>query len=1202
MPNGSQINELRIISWNAAGLLNKLTELESYIHQHDIDVVMVSETHLIHSDSINIQGFHIYPANHPSNNRRGGSAIIINQKIEHIALPTIITLAIQCSPIIVLFPDQPRLNLVAIYSPPTPTLPLTTEIYNHIFDSFKPRFLLAGDWNAKHRWWGNTRACNRGNALISCIRSHNYNVLATGSPTHFPRNQNNRPSAIDFAIYSGIQDHLLQIQSSLDLGSDHLPLLIKLSNKPNIIPFIKPILSANANIKKFQSWLNQNIHLNTEISSGEDLEDAVDILTRNIHQAATFASNNSNHLPLNSRFRIHFTPNRRIQNMLIVKRYYKYNHLVRRNQDARRLHRIASKRLKKALEANKARRLDRTLQAIDPKDRYSLQKLWKFTKQIKRQPTPNLPIRRHIASHNNSNPNSNSNNNNQIWCKTPVEKAEAFALHLEQRFKPIILNTNDERNDIETQLNNHITIQPSNSSPTFRPITLPEIKNQIKKLENNKSPGLDNIDNRIIKCLPNSALLYLILIFNNAIRLGHFPQQWKMAVVTMIPKPSKPTDQLSSYRPISLLSGLSKILERLLLTRMFESRDFSNSIPNHQFGFRYQHSTEQQLARVTQFILRAFEKSQYCSAVYIDVQEAFDRVWHQGLFYKLKLVLPPSLYNIISHYLTNRTFMVETHKGARSIPKIILAGVPQGSVLGPILYTVYTADLPTPDSTLTNPPCNTTALLATYADDTVIMCASESPILAIQQVEIMLDALASWTNKWCIKINASKTAHVLYTLRDESELGYPRYSPKLMGQTIETKKLHSYLGVKLDKKLNFCKHVTSLVSRLKSRKSQLNWLINKESKLPLNCKALLYKQLIAPLWHYALPVWGSLSSQSQINQVTIFQNVTLRTLSNAPERTTTSSIHNDLKIKTVEDTYDYYSSNYATKLSVHPNIEAKRLIATPYTPFRLARSRPRYMQQIDKHIKPIQQHMPIIPLPILRRQPPPPPNLHNLINRKQIILQKIAELRSRLPFDPDTAGRSFRLHFHMSADQINDISRELRSLNRELQITEQLIATIHPPPNLNPQTAPNTQPTPHTETNTLNTTTFFTQPNQHNLTPSSLLLPNTVRRRSLFELAMRRENLLLRIGELRAALPYDPDTTETTFTLRFPSTASRMTHINRNIRQANNELLETNRLISIHNSNSNSSYPPLPVTQPNLNQIQYSHNPHHDSLPPSLPH
>ena len=114
-PNFNQVDDLRIIAWSAAGILNRLSELESHIYQHNIDIVLISETHLVETDSIEIKGYHIYTANHPSNRRRGGSATIINHNIEHMALPTIVTPTIQCAPVCISLSDQPSISISAIY-------------------------------------------------------------------------------------------------------------------------------------------------------------------------------------------------------------------------------------------------------------------------------------------------------------------------------------------------------------------------------------------------------------------------------------------------------------------------------------------------------------------------------------------------------------------------------------------------------------------------------------------------------------------------------------------------------------------------------------------------------------------------------------------------------------------------------------------------------------------------------------------------------------------------------------------------------------------------------------------------------------------------------------------------------------------------------------------------------------------------------
>jgi len=131
---------------------------------------------------------------------------------------------------------------------------------------------------------------------------------------------------------------------------------------------------------------------------------------------------------------------------------------------------------------------------------------------------------------------------------------------------------------------------------------------------------------------------------------------------------------------------LSKILEKLLLRSIYRDTNRQEWIPSHQFGFRKAHSTIQQCHRITDTINKAFEEHKYCSAVFLDVSQAFDKVCHQGLIYKIKQTLPPKYLNILKSYLSDRYFSVSlNNKTWSSFP--MLSGVPQGSILGPFLYT-----------------------------------------------------------------------------------------------------------------------------------------------------------------------------------------------------------------------------------------------------------------------------------------------------------------------------------------------------------------------------------------------------------------------------------------------------------------------------------------------------------------------------------
>ena len=214
--------------------------------------------------------------------------------------------------------------------------------------------------------------------------------------------------------------------------------------------------------------------------------------------------------------------------------------------------------------------------------------------------------------------------------------------------------------------------------------------------------------------------------------------------------PGKNPNDVSSYRPISLLSTISKLLERLLLPKITPLLDV---IPQHQFGFRHSHSTTQQCHRVVHEINKSLEGKKYCTTVFLDISQAFDKVWHEGLLYKLKLHLP-AYFKLFQSYSCERHFRTRVNDAiSGTFP--IRSGVPQGSVLGPVLYLVYTADLPTTENTLTG----------TFAGDTVLLTSHEDPITASTRLQHHLNLLEAWATKWKIKVNETKSTQVTFTLR-----------------------------------------------------------------------------------------------------------------------------------------------------------------------------------------------------------------------------------------------------------------------------------------------------------------------------------------------------------------------------------------------------------------------------------------------------
>lgn len=279
------------------------------------------------------------------------------------------------------------------------------------------------------------------------------------------------------------------------------------------------------------------------------------------------------------------------------------------------------------------------------------------------------------------------------------------------------------------------------------------------------------------------------------LRLGHYPSQWKVAQFILIPKQGKHPTDVGSYRPISLLPIISKVFEKLFLQSLKPLLEEKKLIPEHQFGFRAQHSTMEQAHRVVTKIRHDLER-RYCSVAFIDISLAFDKVWHPGLLYKIKGALPHTYYPILQSYLTHRLFFFAKYQDATTCLNSIVSGVPQGSILGPVLYLLYTSDLPKSVNTV----------LATYT-------SNKNPNVVSKNLQKHLNSIQNWLKAWLIKANPTKSVHVTFTLNKTTcPLGI------LNSDIIPQKQDAKYLGLDIDRRLTWRKYIWS-----KRKPSNSNW-------------------------------------------------------------------------------------------------------------------------------------------------------------------------------------------------------------------------------------------------------------------------------------------------------------------------------------------------------------------------------------------
>lgn len=759
----------------------------------------------------------------------------------------------------------------AIYCPPRHNI--KSEQFLDFFSTLGSKFVAAGDYNAKHTFWGSRITLPKGKQLLNAICHAKLDVISTGQPTYWPSDFSKTPDLIDFAVVKNIKRDQMSIYPTFDLSSDHSPTIMTLfnvcENEGQNFP------NKRTNWMKYKKYVSSHIPQYISLRTADEIDSAVNQFTDILNKAAEVSTPKS----IGKTNKPSYCP-RDIEALIREKRSLRRDWQRYRSPAIKSRLKYCQKRLTAALKANEESTLKCYLQNLSPTERTDYN-LWKATKDMRSPIEHESPVRLQNGS----------------WAKSTDEKVNAFANHLEEAFTP-----NSGSSAVCLPEIDEVVPRP------FR-LRLKTIEDSVKDLATKKSAGRDRITPKMIRELPHSALKMVLFIFNSILRTGYFPTSWKRSEIVMIPKPGKDLTQVKSYRPISLLPILSKMFEKILLLKITPYISSNGVIPDHQFGFRKCHSTIEQVHRIVTVIRNAFENKQYCSALFIDISQAFDKVWHDGLVYKITRLLPSNTHKLLKSYLTDRSFEVRS-KGTFSNSKKITAGVPQGSILGPILYIIYTADMPTSSLTHT----------CTFADDTAFISVHKNALVASYQLQSHVRELENWLLKWRIMVNAAKCTHVTFTLRRDT---CPPIT--IFNKNIPQKTHVKYLGIHIDRRLTWAYHIDSKVTQIKLKLIQLIWLIGPRSTLDLEYKVLIYKAIIKPIWTYGIQLWGS-ACASNVNKLQRRQSNILRLITGAPWYIRNANIHKDLNMPLVKEEIQKNCRSYASKLSTHPNTLARELL------------------------------------------------------------------------------------------------------------------------------------------------------------------------------------------------------------------------------------------------------------------------------------
>lgn len=462
--------------------------------------------------------------------------------------------------------------------------------------------------------------------------------------------------------------------------------------------------------------------------------------------------------------------------------------------------------------------------------------------------------------------NKNNNDIDSILCangkksKNPNDIANEFNTFFNNVGKNLANDIIRENIAIETD--HDTTTNQSTSTIFLYPTTTNEIQNAIYSLKNSKSSGTDSITVESLKLSRENIAIPLQHICNLIFKTGIFPDKLKVSLIIPIHKAGS-KDSVSNYRPIALLSNVSKVIEKCIKNRVLTFLEKNNLLFSQQYGFRKKRSTEDAIRTLITEIYSTVDSGAAAAAVFLDLAKAFDTISHEILLQKLeKMGIRGNANALFRSYLSNRKQQVKIKDTVSDILHNKW-GVPQGSVLGPILFLVYINDLS---------QLNNDCLIISFADDTVIYFSANTWAEIYQKISKKLKDVTNWLNSNLLTLNIEKTKCIPFT-------SYRNHLPPfenviIHGTTKSIKTAYNikYLGLLIDSHLKWDLHILELCGKMRKTFFLLKTI---RQFLDLQQMKTVYYALIQSLLTYGISGWGGIK-KSKLKPLEVVQKTILK--------------------------------------------------------------------------------------------------------------------------------------------------------------------------------------------------------------------------------------------------------------------------------------------------------------------------------------